>query len=192
MIQEKLIMDVLTSSMHSLNFLKNITMAIYDPKLQSLSVWEIYNQWLRKFGSPHVPYSFGVIIGYLYCGILLAKEAWLELLPEVKIEDASPDWGFSSATYSSPQEPYPTVKYAIRRMRNALGHGHFLINVPSDIQKNENDKEDFEKKVTLKFHDENIRTPGDTFDIEISLFGLTSAIKKFHGLAYAHVLSNLE
>ena len=192
--QEKLAMDIFTSSMYSLNFLKNITVAIFDHDLKSLNVEDIYDQWLRKCGLsevevPHIPYSFGAIIGYLYCGILLAKEKWFDLLPEDKIEDASPDWGFSSATYFSSQEPYPTIKYAIRRMRNALGHGNILFNVPDGFQRDQKDKDDFERKVSIKLHDENIRDRGDTFDIEISIFGLAKAIKKFHGIAYRHVIA---
>lgn len=192
LIQEKLAMDILTSSMYSLNFLKNITVAIFDPELDSLKVGELYAQWLKKCGlseisTPHVPYSIGSIIGYLYCGILLAREKWFNLLPEDKIEEANADWGFSSATYYAPQEPSPTIKYAIRRIRNALGHGHILFNVPSDLQNDKNDKDDFERKATLKFHDENPREAEDTFDIEISLLGLATAIKKFHSIAYAHV-----
>jgi hypothetical protein len=195
LIQEKIAMDVLTGSMYSLNFLKNVTTAIFDPKLDSLKVGEIYEQWLRRTGLSDIyethripiPYNFGAIVGYLYCGVLLAKEKWFDLLPEDKIDSSSADWGFSSATYTSPKEPFPTIKYAFRRIRNALGHGHILINFPSNIPKNENDKYDFEKKMTLKFHDENPRNPNDTFDIEITLLGLATAIKKFHSIAYPHV-----
>jgi len=192
LIQEKMAMDIVTGSLYSLNFLRNITTAIFDPNKKSLKLEEIYEQWLKMRGFPQsyktpIPYNPGSITGYIYCGILLAKEKWFNLLPEDKIDEASPDWGFSSATYSSPEEPSPTIKYAIRRIRNALGHGKILFNVPSDIQRNKNDKDDFEKKVTLKFHDENPKKPGDTFDIEISLFGLATAIKKFHNIAYTYV-----
>ena len=72
-------------------------------------------------------------------------------------------------------------------MRNALGHGNILINVPPGIKRDKNDKDDFEKKVTMKFHDEDPWKPGDTFDIEITLFGLATAIRKFQGIAYKHV-----
>lgn len=194
-VQEKMAMDILTGSMYSLNFLRNITTAIFDPKLQSLTLGEVYDQWLRMTGLSEVhetqhipiPYNFGAIIGYLYCGVLLAKEKWFDLLPEDMIDGSSPDWGFSSITYSAPQEPSPTIKYVFKRIRNALGHGHVLIDIPSDLLRNESDKYDFEKKVTMKFHDENQRRPGDTFDIEITLFGLSTAVKKFHSIAYPHV-----
>ncbi len=193
--QEKLAMDILTGSMYSLNFLRNITTAIFDPKLRSLTVGEVYDQWLRMTGLSDIhetrripiPYNFGAIIGYLYCGILLAKEKWFDLLPEDNIDGSSPDWGFSSITCSAPQEPSPTIKYVFKRIRNALGHGHISIDIPSDLSRNESDKYDFEKKVTMRFHDENQRKPGDIFDIEITLFGLSTAVKKFHSIAYPHV-----
>jgi hypothetical protein len=72
-------------------------------------------------------------------------------------------------------------------MRHALGHGHIVLNVPSNIQRDNKDKDDFEKKVTLKLHDVKMKDPEDTFDIEIPLLGLATAIEKFHSIAYAHV-----
>lgn len=192
LVQEKLAMDIITGSMYSTNLLRNFTVAIFDPNLKSLTIGEFYNQWKKMCGFPesfntYIPYSFGSIVGYLYCGILLSKEKWFDLLPEDKIDEASSDWGFSSVTYSCSRNPSPTIKYAIRRMRNALGHGNILFNVPSGIQRDKNDKDDFEKTVTLKFHDEDLKKPGDTFDIEISLFGLANAIKKFYSITYKHV-----
>lgn len=189
-IKEKTVMDIVTGSIYSLNFLRNITEAIFDPRLQSLKVGEVYEQWLKMCGYPLgvIPYNFGAIMGNLYCGILLAKEQWFDLLPEDKIEESSSDWGFLSATYS-PQKPSPTIRYAFRRMRNALGHGNIYISVPSDIQRNRKDKADFEKKLKVKFHDVNPRNSGDIFDIEIPLLGLLTAIREFHKIAYEHVIT---
>jgi len=191
-IKEKTIMDIVTGSIYSLNFLKNITEAIFDPRLHSLSVGEVYEQWHKMCGYPKgvIPYNFGVIMGSLYCGILLAKEQWFNLLPEDKLEESNSDWGFSSATYYSPQKPSPTIKYTFRRIRNALGHGNIFFDFPSGIKKNSRDKADFEKKLTVKFHDVNPRDANDIFDIEISLLGLLTAIKQFHKTAYIHVTKN--
>lgn len=73
LIQEKLAMDIVTGCMYSSNFLKNISVAIFDPNLKSLGIGEVYDQWLRKCGFPTgvIPYNLGSIIGYIYCGILL-------------------------------------------------------------------------------------------------------------------------
>lgn len=188
-IQEKTIMDIVTGSIYSLNFLKNITEAIFDPRLQSLPVGEVYEQWHKMCGYPQgaIPYNLGTIIGNLYCGILLAKEQWFDLLPEDKIEEKNNNWGLSAAKYYSPQKPSPTIKYAFRRIRNALGHGNISLEFPSGTQRNRKDKADFEKKLTVKFHDVNPRDATDVFDIEISLLGLLTAIREFHKIAYQHV-----
>ena len=189
-LKEKAIMDVVTGSIYSLNFLRNITEAIFEPRLQSLKVGEVYEQWLKMCGYPRtiIPYSLGAIIGNLYCGILLSKEQWFDLLPEDKIDESSSEWGFLSATYS-PQEPSPTIKYAFRRMRNALGHGNIFFNFPKNIQRNRKDKADFEKKFTVKFYDVNPKDSKDFFIIENSLLGLLTAIREFHKIAYKHVIT---
>ena len=191
-IKEKTIMDIVTGSIYSLNFLKNITEAIFDPRLQSLSVAEVYEQWHKMCGYPLgvIPYNFGAIIGNIYCGILLAKEQWFDLLPDDKLEESNTNWGFSSATYNSPKKPSPTIKYTFRRIRNALGHGNIYLDFPTDTKKTSKDKADFEKKLTVKFHDVNPRDAKDSFDIEITLLGLLTAIREFHKIAYMHVLGN--
>ena len=189
-LKEKTIMDVITGSIYSLNFLRNISEAIFEPGLQSLKVGELYEQWLKVCGYPRgiIPYNFGAILGNLYCGILLSKEQWFDLLPEHNIDELSSEWGFLSATYF-PQKPSPTIKYAFRRMRNALGHGNIFFNFPSAAKRNRKDEADFEKKLTVKFYDEDKRKPGDFFIIENSLFGLLTAIREFHKLAHEYVIT---
>jgi len=61
-----------------------------------------------------------------------------------------------------------------------------LISLVADYTK---EKADFEKKLTVKFHDVNPRDATDIFDIEISLLGLLTAIREFHKISYAHVTS---
>lgn len=193
--QETLAMDILTGSMYSLNFLRNLTTAIFDPKLQLLTVREVYDQWLKKAGftgsprEPSVPYNFGPIIGFLYCGILLAKEKWFDLLPEVPVDESAPEWGLRTSNFSCPKTPSPSIKYILRRMRNALGHGNIEISFPKDAQKDNHDKYDFEKRMILHLHDVDPRNPDDTFDIQISLLELSIAIKKFHSIAYPKIIS---
>jgi hypothetical protein len=187
---EKLSIDMVTGSMYSLNLLRNLTVAIFTPELKSLTVSKFYEQWLKKCKLPQrfTPYSLGSIMGYLYCGILLAKEQWYKLLPNEKIDQATPEWGFSSATYTSPKKKNPSIKYVIRRMRNALGHGNILFNVPSDLGKNREDKLEFEKRVIIKFFDKDKDDHTDIFEIEIPLLHLTSMVKKFHSIVYQQVI----
>ena len=187
---EKISMDIVTGSMYSLNLLRYLTVAIFNPQLKSLSIGEFYEQWLKKCKHPQrlTPYSLGSIMGYLYCGILLAKEQWYDLLPDERIDQAHHAWGFSSATYTSPKKQNPSIKDAIRRMRNALGHGNILFNVPSDLGKNRKDELEFEKRVTIKYFDKNKKDHADTFEIEMPLLHLTMMVKRFHAIAYQQVI----
>lgn len=187
---DKISMEIVTGSMYSLNLLRNLTVAIFSPELKSMTIGEFYEQWLEKCNHPQhsTPYSLGSVMGYLYCGILLAKEQWYDLLPSEKIAQAASEWGFSSATYTSSKKKNPSIKYAIRCMRNALGHGNILFNVPSDLGKNKEDKLEFEKRVTIKFFHKEERDPTDIFEIEMPLLDLTTVIKKFHSIAYQKVI----
>lgn len=187
---EKISMDIVTGSMYSLNLLRNLTVAIFNPKLNSMSVSEFYEQWLKKCKHPQrlTPYNLGSIMGYLYCGILLAKEQWYELLPDEKIAHSASAWGFSSAAYTSSKKKDPSIKYTIRRMRNALGHGNILFTIPSDLGKDKEDKLEFEKRVTIKFFDKDTKNCTDIFEIEMPLLDLTTMIKKFHSIAYQEVI----
>jgi hypothetical protein len=120
----------------------------------------------------------------------IAKEQWFELLPEDKLKNSSENWGFFSAKYNSPLKPAPTIKYAFRRIRNALGHGNINIKFPPNTKRCLEDKADFEKKLIIVFHDVSSRNPEDTFDMEIILLNLLTAIREFHKIAYMHVTDN--
>lgn len=187
---ENISMDIVTGSMYSLNLLRNLTVAIFNPELKSLTIGEFYEQWLKKCKHSQrlAPYSLGSIMGYLYCGILLAKEQWYALIPNEKIDQAPHEWGFSSATYTSSKRKEPSIKYAVRRMRNALGHGNILFNVPSDLGKDKDDKLEFEKRITVKFFDKDKKDHTDIFEIEMPLLHLTMMVKKFHSTAYQQVI----
>lgn len=188
---EKNAMDVFSSSMHSLGFLRNITTAIFDNNVRSMTVREFYDIHAKfSKNTEFIPYHFGPIVGNLYCGLLLAKEYWLDLLPDDELPMSDPEWCLSDVTCTSPKQAKPTVKYVIRRIRNALGHGSFVINFPEGTKKG-TDKHGYEKKLTIKFHDENQRDSSDTFDIELSLYRLFKIIKKFHAIAYRHVTSKI-
>jgi hypothetical protein len=186
---EKNAIDIFSSSMHSLGFLRNITTAIFDDKVPSMTVREFYEKNAEfSNNTEFIPYHFGPIVGNLYCGLLLAKEYWLDLLPDDELPMSDPKWGLSGVACTSPKKANPTVKYVIRRIRNALGHGSFVINFPEGTEKSA-DKHGYEKKLTIKFHDENQRDSSDTFDIELSLYRLYIIIKRFHEIAYRHVTS---
>ncbi len=188
---EKNAMDVFSSSMYSLNFLRNITTAIFDPKLSTMTVKELYDKEVKlSKNTKFLPYSFGAIVGDLYCGLLLAKEYWLDLLPDDELPMSDPSWCLSDVTCTAPKQTKPTIRYVIKRIRNALGHGNFIINSSKEPRKG-TDKYWFEKKFTIEFHDKNQRDSSDTFDIELSLYQLYMMMRKFQTIAYRHVTSKI-
>ena len=189
---DKLTMDIISGSMYSLNFLRNISVAIFDPRIEDMTVREFHTAWLKKakYTEHSVPYCLGSILGYLYCGILLSKERWYDLLPEDPINNAPSEWGLAGVKYHSPKTPNPSIKDTIRRMRNALGHGNTSINVPPDLDYRKSEFE-FEKRTFITFHDKNWKDKSDVFEIEISIDGLSKLVKTFQGLVYPEIIKDM-
>lgn len=150
-------------------------------------------EWLKKakYTEHLVPYCLGSILGSLYCGILLSKERWYDVLPEDSINDAPSDWGLTGVSYNSSRKPDPSIKYAIRRIRNALGHGNMSINVPHDLDYRK-DEFEFERKTSIRFYDEDPRDKSDVFEIEISIDGLYALVKKFQELVFPEIIKDME
>ena len=190
---DRLAMDIISGSMYSFNFLRNISVAIFDQRIEDMTVREFHAAWLKKakHTDHSVPYCLGSIFGYLYCGILLSKERWYDLLPEEPISNAPSGWGLAGVRYHSPKKPDPTIKDAIRRMRNALGHGNISINVPQDLDYRD-DEFAFEKGTFITFYDENQRDKSDVFEIEISIDGLSKLVKAFQALVYPEILKDIK
>lgn len=193
--KDQLALEVVAGSMYSLNFLRNASDAIFDDRLRSWGIGEIYDGWTKRFGmdafpSPFVPYSLGAVIGYLYCGILFAKEAWFDLLPDTELSLAESAWGFEEMYYSCPLKPRPTIKYVFRRLRNALGHGNISLEVIRQDDFDKRDKEILEKNTIFIFHDKNQLNEQDIFDARITLFNLSRSVRMFYKIVSAHFLSN--
>jgi hypothetical protein len=189
---DRLVMDIISGSMNSLNFLRNISVAIFDKSIEDMTVREFHTAWLkkRKYTEHSVPYCLGSILGYLYCGILLSKERWYDLLPEDPIEDAPSEWGLAGVKYNSPKKPNPSIQYAIRRIRNALGHGNISIDVPADLDYRK-DEFELEKRTSIRFYDQDRRDESDVFEIEIPIAGLSELVKKLHGLVYPEIIKDM-
>lgn len=185
--REKNAVDIVTNSMFSLDFLEGITDVIFSEQRDSMTVGHFYDEWLKASGvrEKKIPFSLGAIIGYLYCGILFAKEHWFEMLPDVDFIDANPKWGISGAPFSAPKKEKPSLKYVIRRVRNALGHGNINVNVPRDLK----DRTDRMTRVTIEFCDRNNSDPSDTFHIELSLKQLSTFVRAFQSLIHNTVRS---
>lgn len=190
---DRVAMGIIAGSMYSLNFLRNISVAIFDQRIEDMTVREFHMEWLKKakYTEHLVPYCLGSILGSLYCGILLSKERWYDVLPEDSINDAPSDWGLTGVSYNSSRKPDPSIKYAIRRIRNALGHGNMSINVPHDLDYRK-DEFEFERKTSIRFYDEDPRDKSDVFEIEISIDGLYALVKKFQELVFPEIIKDME
>lgn len=45
---DKIVMDIISGNMYSLNFLRNISVAIFDQQIKHITVQEFYAEWLKK------------------------------------------------------------------------------------------------------------------------------------------------
>ncbi len=189
--KEKNAIDMITDSMCSLDFLQGITNVIFSPNRDSMTVGQFYDEWLKASGikEPKIPFSLGAIIGCLYCGILLVRENWYHLLPEKDITSTDFPFRISRDCFHSPEVKNPTLKYTVRRIRNALGHGRFNILVPKE---NIKDRSEIMTKFAIDFHDENPKNPKDTFDIKLSLMQLSDIIKMLQSAIHQDVRSRIK
>lgn len=87
---DRLTLDIIAGNTYSLNFLRSISVAIFDHRVKDMTVREFHASWLEKAKQPEhsVPYCLGSIFGYLFCGILLSKERWYDLLPSDAVRKA--------------------------------------------------------------------------------------------------------
>ena len=123
-------------------------------------------------------------MAYLYVGVLFAKENWFDLIPDELLEASAADWGLREANVSAPEEPKPTLRYTVRRLRNSLGHGRPVPTIPGNIK-----REEMLDKVTFSFHDVNMHKPKDTFDVVLNLRQLSTFVTKFQSTVHQHVLT---
>ena len=96
---------------------------------------------------------------------------------------ADPSWGLSNAPIDAPKKTNPTIRYCIRRIRNALGHARYTFDIP---ESNPAQKKFFDI-VTITFEDENQNIAGDTFEVTLTLTECFLLVKKFQSTVHEHV-----
>ncbi|MGF1716697.1 hypothetical protein L4D08_17670 [Photobacterium chitinilyticum] len=182
---EKDAVDLVTDSMFSVDFLKEISGLIFSEDADKVSVADFYSQWLERSGSKEhkIPFSLGIIASYLYTGILLTKERWFDLIPNDSSQEKLTEWGLSSISYTAAKKSSPSVRYVIKRMRNALGHGNIKVDVPKEFI----NKSEVMQKVYFEFYDENMRDPSDTFHARANLESLASIVRSIQSVAHKDV-----
>lgn len=187
--QEKDRLDFITDEMNSMDFLDYISSCIFDEVNKNKAVGVLYDEWLRSFGDGEVrvPISIGSMVGYMYCGILFAKENWFDLLPDKNMDELEESFGFKGVTYSYPLVKEPKFKQIVKRMRNALGHGNINVYVSEDIE-----MKNRYHKVFFTFKDENMKNSSDTFEITLSFYQITLFIRKFQSIIHKYVREKKE
>lgn len=182
--QEKDRLDFITDAMISLDFLDCFSTSIFDEAKNKYSIKEFYTAWIESFkdGSVRIPMSLGIIVGYMYCGILFAKENWFDLLPDVEVEKADEKFGFTGIEYVYPEKSNPKLSDIVRRMRNALGHGNIDVFVPEDIE-----FENRYKETLFIFKDKNMNKPEDIFEIKMPVSRIYMFVREFQGIICEYV-----
>ena len=183
--QERDAVDLVTNCMFSLDFLKSISDVIFSEHRDKISVGDFYDKWLQASGANEykIPFNPGAVVAYLYCGLVLTKELWDDLVPDEPVGTVAAQCSLADITFSAPRQHNPSARYLLRRIRNSLGHGNIRVNVPKDIS----DKSQIMQRVSVQFHDDNPRDPSDVFDAEATLDTLTQVIKKFHSEVHKYV-----
>lgn len=139
---------------------------------------------LGKRGGLRISYPSTLGSSSVICTLgSFAKENWFDLLPDIDSVVAGTEWGLEGLRVVAPKEVKPSLKYVVRRIRNALGHGRVVVNVPGKGLTREN----MLQTVTVTFHDENQRDPSDTFEAELSSDGITRLVRKFQSVVHKHV-----
>jgi HEPN pEK499 p136 len=187
--EERDAVDVITDCMYSLGFLADVSNAIFSNVADNISIKRFYEDWLKQSQTPRVviPFNSGIILGYLYVGILFAKENWFDLVPLDQVDVSDEAWGIRGAIIIAPKEPKPTVRYAVRRIRNSLGHGYPTLSLVGVTKTTE-----LLERATFSFHDVNVRDSADTFDVTLTLGQLVMLVKKFQSTIHRHVREKRE
>ena len=185
--EERDAVDLITDSMFAIDFLQIASRLAFSDDGERTSVKQLYELWRSRNQRPEksLPFNPGSILSFLYLGILFPKEKsdWFELVPDDPLVASDPAWGLRTAAVAAPKRPNPTVKYCVRRLRNALGHAAPVYNFPESLPAGGNAFE----AVTVTFKDENVRDPNDTFEVTLSVLQCLSLAAKSRSLVHQHV-----
>ena len=164
--------DAITHGMLSASLLEALNVILLSEKRDQMTVGEFYDWWARSHQSARfTPFNEGVVLAFLYLGVLFARENWKELVPD----DELSSWKLSPVRLVVPKKPRPKLKYFVRRIRNSLAHGSPTIHVPQDTS-----QEELASAITITFRDVNQKNASDTFDAELTLQDAFHLAKMLH------------
>lgn len=166
--------DFMTDMGFSSNLLEAMNLAISKPEWREMPLGTFYGLWMKKNNLKEVisPYNFGVVIAELYCGLVFAKENWIDLLPDEDFERIDDSFGIKTSDYCFPAKTTPKLRDIVRRIRNSLSHSNFKIELSDD----RNYLSMF-NEATVFFEDINPKNPQDTFSIKLKV----DQLKTFYG-----------
>lgn len=182
---EKDFIDFMTDMGYSANLLEAMSLAISKPEYRTISVGMFYGLWLKKNKLKEVisPYNFGTVIGELYCGLVFAKENWIEALPDIEFKKIDESYGIKTEDFDYPSKPNPKLKDVVRRIRNSLSHSNFII----QLAENREYPELFDEAIII-FKDVNIKNANDTFEITLKVKQLKIFYTVFRDFAFKSIL----
>ena len=186
--EERDTIDFVTDAMFSLSFLEAVNRAVFDPNQSDISLREFYSRWLKLTGAPgpKMPFSLGIFVGYLFCGLLITKENWSDLLPKTAISKLGSEWGLGGVQCTR-GETDPTLSHFIRRLRNALGHTNIAVTSVPSARELKGDLEKVHDLTSWKFWDVNQRDVADEFEVTLTMRQLEILIKNFQSVAHRHM-----
>jgi len=175
--QEQEALDLIIGSQCSTDFLLKSSDIIFSLRRKTILMGKFYDDWVKSCKIPpagQVPFSLGALLGYVYVGILYAKEVWFDLIPDV-IPAQAKEWNLDGIKYIASKNPQATIRYIFRRIRNALGHGNIATEVPQ-VHVNFGD---LFRLCTITFNDVNPKDSTDSFEITLSFEQLFKLVNHF-------------
>lgn len=164
--------DFVTHGMLSVSLLELLTRAVYSGQCDTMTIKQFYDSFQQTHQSQRFrPFNEGVLLAFMYLGVLFVKENWSDLIPKADLSI----WGISPRRLFSPKKPNPSLFDLVRRVRNSLGHGSPTIVVPSGTTPT-----NIASQVTVAFRDENPCDPADVFEVELSLEQALHVAKMLH------------
>ncbi len=158
------LLDMMTHAYHNFILINDINQRIMtDGRANKKSpVTQFYFEWCDKRipeDDHPLPVNRGTMWMLASVVILNCSPRWLKYLPNTRISQAAPEWGFKLARLSYPEDPDPNLRKVIRKIRNAIAHSRFTLHiediwVPWKVLINETtftfkDRDDFEIEISV-------------------------------------------
>ncbi|MFJ5398563.1 hypothetical protein [Pectobacterium sp. CHL-2024] len=199
-------LDLLTSYSCTMQFLEHFQDAIFNKEKQTLSVKDVYIEYLFSLGLintvddlPKVltgrkdnpneqqairnikyPLGLGAIAAYMCLNLGVAKEIVADKLPNKRSSKIKSAWFVDEFDIIIDEgDGNPSVSRIITRLRNSISHHNFKLRIP-DHKLNEPDLKD---KIEIYFYDTDGKSGNDFYAIA-SFKTVEKIIKKIHRTEY--------